>query len=269
MSHIFASRIGILLGINIVAITAFVASSAVAETVLVTGANRGIGLEFSKQYAAKGWNVIATHRRDEMPETLAALSGQYPELLSVEQMDVTDLEQIRSVAAKYEGQPIDLLINNAGILSDFTNFAAHSFGTLDHSEFSRFMETNSHGALMVSEAFAEHVKASETKKIVAITSQMGSIGINFGNVPSFYWDKASKAALNVFMLNVAKDLKKHGVTVILLSPGQVAVEKVGDMRMPNMIEPSESIAGMINVIEGLAVEQTGSYIRYNGEPQQF
>ena len=131
------------------------------------------------------------------------------------------------------------------------------------------METNAHGALMVSEAFAEHVKTSETKKIVAITSQMGSIGTDFGSVPSFYWDKASKAALNVFMLNVAKDLKKHDVTVILLSPGQVAVEKVGDMRMPNMIEPSESIAGMITVIEGLTVEQTGSYLRYNGEPQQF
>jgi NAD(P)-dependent dehydrogenase (short-subunit alcohol dehydrogenase family) len=244
-SSLASAAIGLSIGL-------FAVSAALAETVLVTGANRGIGLEFCKQYAAKGWNVIATHRRDETPETLTALTAEYPNLISAEQMDVTNLEQIRSIAAKYEGQPIDIVINNAGILSDFTNFAAHSFGTLDHSEFSRFMETNSHGALMVSEAFAEHVKASETKKIVAITSQMGSIGINFGNVPSFYWD-----------------LKKHDVTVILLSPGQVAVEKVGDMRMPNMIEPSESISGMINVIEGLTVEQTGSYIRYNGEPQQF
>ena len=98
---------------------------------------------------------------------------------------------------------------------------------------------------------------------------MGSFGTDFGKVPSFYWDKAAKAALNVFMLNVAKDLKKDGVTVGLLSPGQVAVEKVGNFRVPTMIEPAESISGMVEVIDGLTIEQTGSYFRYNGEPQPF
>lgn len=245
-----------------------VAFPALAETVLITGANRGIGLEFARQYADKGWSVIATHRRQEMPQTLAKLAEQYPNV-RVATMDVTNHEQIDALAAELEGESIDVLINNAGITGDFRQPAPQSFGTLDYDAFNRFMWTNALGPLKISEAFSEHVARSKEKKIVAVSSLAGSFGAGSGGMPGGYWYKTSKAALNMFMMNTARDLSARGVTVALLSPGQVRVEKIGDVQIPGMIEPKESIAGMIAVIESLTPEQTGSFIRYNGEAQPF
>jgi NAD(P)-dependent dehydrogenase (short-subunit alcohol dehydrogenase family) len=240
-----------------------------AETVLITGANRGIGLEFAKQYAARGWTVIATHRRDQTPVTLAELAVQHSRV-RVEQMDVTDHAQIDALAAELAGTAIDVLINNAGITGDFRQPAPQSFGTLAHDQFDRFMRTNALGPLKVSEAFLEHVLASENGKIVAISSLAASASLQSGPVPpGAYWYKASKAALNMFMLNMARDLKPHGVVVALLSPGQVRVEKIADAQIPQLIEAQESIAGMIQVIDRLTLADAGSFTRYNGEPQPF
>src|SRR5882672_7717041 len=91
-----------------------ISSAALADTVLITGANSGLGLEFVKQYAAKGWTVIATHRRHDMPETLAPLAAKYPNV-RVEHMDVSNIEDVKASAAKLKGVPIDVLINNAGV----------------------------------------------------------------------------------------------------------------------------------------------------------
>ena len=251
------------------ALAIFISASVDAKTVLITGSNSGIGLEFAKQYAAKGWDVIATHRRSSEPETLVALRGQYPDQVRVETMDVTNHAQIDALAEKLAGTPIDILINNAGITGDFRNPAPQSFGTLAYDQWENFMRINALGPVKVTEAFADHVKASGEKKVLAISSLAGSFGFRGPNMPGGYWYKASKTALNMYMKNIASDLKKDGVTVALLSPGTVKVEKMGDVSFPGLIEPSESIGGMISVIEGLTVADSGSYYRYDGSAQPF
>lgn len=234
-------------------------------TVLVTGANRGIGFEFAKQYAEKGWQVIACARQPVEAAALKKLAAQYPGV-TIKQLDVSDLGSIDALAARLEGQPIDILINNAGVFGDF---ADQSLGALRHDKFDMFMRTNARGALKMSEAFVEHVKASRLKKIVAITSQAGSFGLNSGGLPGQYFYKASKAALNMFMRNVAADLKEHGIIVGILSPGMVATRVAPERKFPGLIEPPESIAGMIEVIDSLTLEQSGAFIRYTSEVQPW
>ena len=234
-------------------------------TVLVTGANRGIGFEFAKQYAEKGWQVIACARQPVEAAALKKLAAQYPGV-TIKQLDVSDLGSIDALAARLEGQPIDILINNAGVFGDF---ADQSLGALRHDKFDMFMRTNARGALKMSEAFVEHVKAGRLKKIVAITSQAGSFGLNSGGLPGQYFYKASKAALNMFMRNVAADLKEHGIIVGILSPGMVATRVAPERKFPGLIEPPESIAGMIEVIDSLTLEQSGAFIRYTSEVQPW
>lgn len=245
------------------------AAAAEAMTVLITGSNRGIGLEFAKQYAALGWTVIATTRTPDRAEELKKLAAARKNV-TIERLDVADDASVDALAAKYKGKPIDLLINNAGITGDFRNPAPQSFGTLDHGQRNEFMNTNALGALKVTEAFYENVKLGKGKKIVAITSLAGSFGAKFGGgIPGGYWYKISKAALNAAMVNVSYDAKKDGIIVALLSPGTVRVEKIGNAQMPGLIEPVESIGGMIKVIDGLTMADSGAIIRYNGERQPF
>jgi len=197
-----------------------------ADTVLITGANSGIGLEFAKQYAAKGWHVIATHRRDTTPDTLAKLTAQYKNV-QVEQMDVTNRDQIQKLAAKLQGTPIDVLINNAGlvVLGDMNSgFKDQSFGTLNYDQFDAIVATNVKGPMLVTEAFINNVKAGKQKKIIAISSVSGSVTIPQRG--GLYWYGMSKAALNKLMVTLAADLKKDGVAVVMLHPGTVKVEKM-------------------------------------------
>ena len=251
------------------AFAAAFALSAEAKTVLITGSNSGIGLEFAKQYAARGWDVIATHRRTEAPASLAGLRTEFPDLVQVETMDVTNHEQIDTLAKKLEGTAIDVLINNAGVTGDFRQPAPQSFGTLDYDQWENFMRISALGPLKVSVAFAPLVTASTDKKILAISSLAGSFGYQGPNMAGGYWYKASKATLNMYMKNVASDLKGDGVIVALLSPGTVKVEKMGNVSFPGLIEPADSIGGMISVIDGLTLEDSGAYYRYDGSPQPF
>ncbi|MEE9511299.1 MAG: SDR family oxidoreductase [Gammaproteobacteria bacterium] len=236
-----------------------------SPTVLVTGANRGIGFEFAKQYAEKGWRVIACARQPGEAAALKKLAAEFPDV-SIKPLDVSDLNSIDALATRLEGQPIDILINNAGV---FGEFADQSFGALRHDKFDMFMRTNARGALKMSEAFVDHIKAGRQKKIIAITSQAGSFGLNSGGLPGQYFYKASKAALNMFMRNVAADLKEHGIIVGILSPGMVLTRPAPERKFPGLIEPPESIAGMIEVIDGLTLEQSGAFIRYTGEVQPW
>ncbi|MBT4738981.1 MAG: SDR family oxidoreductase [Rhodospirillaceae bacterium] len=251
------------------ALSVFVVASADAKTVLITGSNSGIGLEFAKQYASKGWDVIATHRRSAAPESLSALHGQYPNLIHIETMDVTNHEQIDALATKLEGTAIDVLISNAGITGDFRNPAPQSFGTLDYDQWENFMRINALGGLKVAEAFVNHVKASEDKTIVSISSLAGTFGFKGPTMPGGYWYKSSKATLNMYVKVIASDLKKDGVIIASLSPGQVKVEKMGDVSFPGLIEPQESISGMISVIEGLTLEDSGTLFSYDGSQHPF
>lgn len=237
------------------------------NTVLITGANRGIGFEFAKQYAEKGWRVLAAARNPDGAGDLHVLSEEYP-AVSIEQLDVSDPDSIDRLAGKLSGQAIDLIVNNAGI---FGEFGDQMFGDLKIDLFDTFMRTNALGPLKMCEAFLPHVASSQQKKMVSITSQAGSFALDSGGLPGMYYYKSSKAAQNMIMRNIAKDVEKDGVAVGILSPGMVntAGELPPERRFPGIIEPPESIAGMIEVIDGLSLENSGSFIRYNGELQPW
>jgi NAD(P)-dependent dehydrogenase (short-subunit alcohol dehydrogenase family) len=246
-------------------------SAARADTVLITGANSGLGLEFVKQYAAKGWTVIATHRRDGVPESLAPVVAEHPNV-RVERMDVASLEEVEALAAKLAGTPIDVLVNNAGIYSDRAacgdescrgEDSTQSFGNLDYELFDTIMAVNVRGPLLVSEAFIEHVRASRQKKIVSISSTNGSITFTLGGSGAIGY-RASKAALNRAMQLVAVHEKNAGVTVLLLHPGAVLTERQAHLTFPGMIEMQPSVAGMIAQIEKATLADTGRFIQYDG-----
>jgi len=245
---------------------------AFADTILITGANSGIGLEFAKEYAAKGWTVIATHRRDTTPDTLEALIKAHPNVRA-ERMDVTDIASVKALAEKLKGTPIDLLLNNAGVFvlggkdGQWNNAGAHYdgqiFGTLDYEQFETFMQTNVAGPARVTEAFLPNVKAGKQKKIVSISSSNGQI-TGKPLCCGLIWYRTSKAALNKLMIQVAATLKKEGLTVVMFNPGAVRVEKQKDLEFPGMIDTPTSVAGMIKVIDKLKPEDAGKFIQYDG-----
>ena len=237
-----------------------------AETVLITGSNSGIGLEFTRQYAAKGWTVIATHRREETPESLKVLAEKYQNVRP-ERMDVSNLAEIDALAAKLKGEPIDVLINNAGIaeIGEFRgigNNVDQAFGSLNFEHYEIMTAVNVRGPIKVAEAFYPNVKASGQKKIIAISSAAGTVSTPQRG--GMYWYGMNKAALNKLMVTLAADVKKDGVSVAMFHPGGVRVEKFATLDFPGMVEPEVSISGMIKVIDGLTVENTGKFWSHTG-----
>jgi NAD(P)-dependent dehydrogenase (short-subunit alcohol dehydrogenase family) len=251
--------------------TALCAPPASADTVLITGANSGLGLEFVKQYAAKSWDVIATHRREGVPESLAPVVAQYPKV-RVERLDVASIDDVTALAAKLEGVPIDVLINNAGIYSDRASCASEAcrgeadtqtFGNLDYDLFDTIMTVNVRGPLLVSEHLIANVRAGKQKKIVSISSTNGSLTEPLGGSGAIAY-RASKAALNRAMMLVAVHEKPENVIVLLLHPGAVLTERQADLDFPGMIEMQPSVAGMITQIEKATLADTGRFIQYDG-----
>ncbi|MDJ0926159.1 MAG: SDR family NAD(P)-dependent oxidoreductase [Gammaproteobacteria bacterium] len=240
---------------------------------LITGANSGIGLEFAKQYAAAGWEVIATHRRRLAPDSLTKLARQYDNV-SVETIDVTDPESIAATAAKLAGTPIDVLVNNAGIVGTFED-PRQKFGSLDYDLAQQFVAVNSTGPLRVSEAFYENVVASQQKKIVAISSLAGSLAVNSrkGLMPkgmtTRYWYNMSKAALNLTFTALAKDVAADGVSVGIYHPGLVRVERNASYRTTDemkavSVDVDVSVAALRQLIQELTPEVSGRFFSYTG-----
>lgn len=238
------------------------AETAHAATVLITGSNRGLGLEFARLYAARGWDVIATCRNPSGAEDLKSLKAQHAKVM-IEQLDVTDLSEIDALATKYKDQPIDLLINNAGVLG---NLREQALGSFDYEEFRRVMDTNVYGAMAVTQAFKDNVIASEHKKIVAMTSVAGSLVGPWENIGGLYYYRASKSALNNVMRAVGIDLKKHGVVVGLIAPGAAGTDMLRkDFKYTGpMVPPSESVAGMVKAIDNFTQTNAKNPIDYDG-----
>jgi NAD(P)-dependent dehydrogenase (short-subunit alcohol dehydrogenase family) len=250
------------------------ARHALADTVLITGANQGIGLEFAKQYAARGWTVIATHRRPTTPDELAQLAAKYPKV-RIERLDVTDAAQIEALGVKLKGVPIDILLSNAGLVrtdpidkpGGNTN---QMFGTLDYKLLDDFIHTNVAGPLKITETFITNVEASRQKKIVAISSAAASVSVppfmpNGSAVPDHYWYRISKAALNSAMRLLSAQLKGAGVTVVMFHPGGVQVESFGNVKLPGFVPPEEAIGKMIKTIDGLTLKDTGRFLDNDGK----
>ena len=244
-----------------------------AETVLITGSNQGIGLEFAKEYAAKGWTVIATHRRATTPAELASLQQQFPGRVHIEHLDVTDPAQIKALALKLKGQPIDVLLNNAAVtrlapLTDKRGNAGQLFGTLDYDQLDLFIHTNVAGPLRVTEAFIDNVRAGKQKKIIAISSAAGMLSMPPRSA-DHYWYRISKTALNSAMRLLAAQLKDDGIVVALFHPGGVQVESLGELKLPGFVPPSEAVGKMIATIDGLTLKDSGRFLQNDGRNQPW
>jgi NAD(P)-dependent dehydrogenase (short-subunit alcohol dehydrogenase family) len=213
--------------------------------VVITGANRGIGLELARHYKTEGWRVTGVCR-----ETSSELEGYAAQV--IENIDVTNKESIDRLVATLRDQVIDLLINNAGILHDDV------LGSLDIDSLRLQMEINAFAPLLICEALLPNLR--DGSKIANITSRMGSIGDNDSG--GRYGYRASKAASNAFGRSLAIDLKERGIAVAQLHPGFVKTRMVN---FGGLITTEESVAGLTERIAALNLENSGSFWHCNGE----
>jgi len=229
-------------------------------TVLITGANRGLGLEFCRQYAEQDWHVIACSRNPDDAFDLNNLASRHPNI-QLEQLDVSALEQIDALSRKLAGQSIDVLINNAGIYADNKS---NSLGHFDYQAWTNSLLINTQAPVKMTEAFLPHIKKSDKKLIVAISSLMGSMADNDSGGSIFY--RSSKAALNAAMKSVAIELKNQSVGVLIFHPGWVKT----DMGGPDaLINAEQSVAGMRALIANFSLDQSGSFVKYDGTPMPW
>jgi NAD(P)-dependent dehydrogenase (short-subunit alcohol dehydrogenase family) len=217
-------------------------------TVLITGANRGLGLEFARQYKQAGWRVIGTARNPEGAQELEALGAK------VMQLDVASQQSVDELAAALDGEPIDLLINNAGIFPRVGKIAE-----IDFDDYSRTLAVNTVGPVRVTHALLPNLRRGQLKMIAGLSSNLGSIAENErGN---FYGYRESKAALNMFTKTLAAELGPEGFICVVLTPGWVQT----DMGGPNApLTPADSISGMKAVLDKLTPADNGTFWSYDG-----
>ena len=213
-------------------------------TLLITGANRGLGLEFARQYAADGWAVIATVRNPDRADDLRRVPGD----IRIEQLDVADMDAIRAFAARID-EPIDHLICNAGVMGKYSE--------VDPDSWTYTLRVNVIAPTMLALALVDRIAPGG--KVVAITSKMGSIADNESGGGIIY--RSSKAALNAVWRSLAIDWRGRDLAVAMLHPGWVQTD-MGGAQAPT--PPEESIAGLRHVIAGLTREQSGSFLDYQG-----
>ena len=219
-------------------------------TVMITGAARGLGLEFTKLYVARGWKVLACARK---PEGLKSVRGD----VQPHALEVTDYRAVKALAKTLEGEAIDILICNAGI-GGGRGSPGQDFGAFDAAEARRIFEINTLAPLMMAEAFADHVARSQQKKLIAVTSILGSLANNNGGR---YFYRASKAALNMEWNCLAMDLAAKGVICVALHPGWVQTD-MGGPTAPLTID--QSVPAMVKTIDGFTTKHNGRYIQYDG-----
>jgi NAD(P)-dependent dehydrogenase (short-subunit alcohol dehydrogenase family) len=222
---------------------------------LITGSNRGLGLEFARQYAADRWQVYATCRNPNSASELRKLADASDQNVQVLALDVTDLASIKAAAAALDGQAIDLLLNNAGVGGP----RGQTIGNIDYDAWAKVLDVNTMGPLRVSEAFVENVARSERKLVVTLTSGMGSIGDNTSGGAFAY--RSSKAAVNMVMRSLAIDLAPRGITCLVINPGWVQT----DMGGPHGTQtPAEHISKLRRLIEDLGPEHSGKFFNHDG-----
>jgi len=228
---------------------------------LITGANRGIGLELTRQYLDDGWRVFACCRDPQGAEDLRALQTD-DSRLSLHALDVTDHAQIDALAADLRDEPLDLLINNAGIIGPLPvaeHIERQHFGTIDYDLWERVLRTNTFGPMKMAEAFLPHLRAGEQKKLVTISSTVGSFVER--DTAAFAY-ATSKTAVNKAMKLLASLLRDEGITVLLLCPGYVKTRMdfgTADVEIP------DSAKGVRRLIAGASLDDSGTFRRYNGE----
>jgi NAD(P)-dependent dehydrogenase (short-subunit alcohol dehydrogenase family) len=225
------------------------------KSVLITGANRGLGLEFARQYLAEGWHVYAACRNPAAAEQLRGLVQQAGDRLTVVAMDVTDAGSIRTAARQLRDIALDVLINNAGI----GGASGQVTGKVDYESWARVLDVNTMGPLRVTEAFVEQLARSERRLVIAITSGMGSLADNTSGGSIAY--RTSKAAVNMVMRSAAIDLAPRGISCVVVNPGWVKT----DMGGPGAkLTAQQSVAALRRLIEKFGPAHSGKFYNYDG-----
>ena len=258
----FRTFVGLVIISALAASPARAAEDAATYTVLITGANRGIGYELARQYAERGWTVIATARKPKDALDLQKLAAERNNV-RIEKLDVTSDRSVRALASRFRGVPIDVLINNAGILGDVP---AQKYGSYDFDVYDQIADVNLKGPLRMVEAFMDNVASSRQKKIMSLSSYVGSIKLTFGG-QVFY--RSSKAALNMAMRTLSKEVKRDpdpnrkALVFGLINPGVVDTGFAKNVPIP-MITARESAGYCLSIIDGYTPDKSGMFFDYKG-----
>ena len=224
-------------------------------TILITGANRGIGLEFVKQYLAQGDQVIACCRQ---PQHAEALQAHACPQLQVLPLDVTSADSVAALKQQLGDQSIDVLICNAGVYGP----RRPQIGNIDYDAWKQVLDTNTLGPMRVTEALLSNLLGGSGKTLAVITSKMGSMGDNKGGGAYIY--RSSKAAVNAAIYSIARDYDSQGLNVALIHPGWVQTDMGGANAL---IDSQTSVSGMRQVIADLPrATENGAFFNYDGRP---
>lgn len=227
-------------------------------TIFITGASRGLGLEFVRQYASDNWQVIASCRNLGQAKELHHLAHYFGNVTLV-QLDVTNPIQLQQLSEKYLGMPIDLLINNAGVYDD-----EGELGDISIDSMKTAFLTNAIAPLKVTEALLSNVSKSHLKTIVSLSSKMGSIKDNQSGGSYSY--RTSKAALNMVMKNLAVDLKDKNIKIFTLHPGWVKTDMGGPSAM---ISPEQSVSNIRSLLLRLTERESGNFYDHLGNQLEW
>jgi NAD(P)-dependent dehydrogenase (short-subunit alcohol dehydrogenase family) len=224
-------------------------------TVLITGANRGIGLEFARQYAANGWRVHACCRHPAKAAELKRLADASDGRLGIHALEVTDHGAIDALARALKKESLDLLINNAGTYGP----NAQSIAKMDYAGWAETMAVNVMAPMRMAQAFLPHLAKGERPRVVVVTSTMGSIADNGSGGDYAY--RSSKAAVNMVVRSLAVDMRGQGIVAVAVHPGWVRT-RMGGPGAP--LSPEQSVAAMRRLIDGLTMADSGGFRRYDG-----
>jgi NAD(P)-dependent dehydrogenase (short-subunit alcohol dehydrogenase family) len=225
-------------------------------TALITGASRGLGLEFATQYAKAGWQVIATCRDPGKADALRALAGAGNGLVQIEALDVGDAAGTRRLAGAVGKRPIDLVIANAGLYGT----RDQGLKDLDDAEWGEVMRINVMAPMRLAALLTDSVAASTGKQMAFVSSRLGSMASNEEGGGYVY--RSSKAALNAVVKSLSVDLKPRGITAVALHPGWVRTD-MGGPSAP--LDAPTSVSGMVKVLAGLKPKDSGTLIEYTGQ----
>ena len=240
------------------------------KTILVTGTNKGIGLEFARQYLNEGFKIIATCRNLSNLDGLNGLVNSFPDKISIFQMELLDEKSIEDFALKIKDIPIDIFINNAGVTFGYSRNAKlsntgislnklNAFGNIETENWLPIFKANCIAPLLLTQLLYKNIMLGKEKKMVFISSKPASISENTGG--SMYMSRSSRSALNQVIKSLSIDLIGEGISVASISPGWVKTDSGG---LNALIDVNTSVTGIRNVIDNLSIKNSGKFWDYNG-----